>query len=229
MRIRAIDVLQRITGAHRAREKVEACGYQCYADLQRIEIRDGEVVVATLDGGGLRVRSDISLSVAGRELSEDQWFRYLELDRERIAVHEAGHAIIACRDSLGLAHVVLADDDQWGETCFALPASELPSDHSRNNRALMHQFYAAGAAAEVVVWGLFNPHGVAGDQQEFDKLNSSDGARPSFGSVVRQVSEALDETAIWAVANSLAEAGYLSTRRVERLLSDQSRGSDGMR
>jgi len=216
----AIQLLAKLAGPDRLRLKCEAIGYTWNAHGEQVSILENGEAVAALTDGQVTLFDPLPDGVKDRELSEEQWAAFVALDRWRVAVHEAGHAIVAVKLGLELEHVHLAEDSNAGETCLRGFASDLESNHPRRDEDLMRRFYAAGAAAESVVFGTYNVHGIADDLVEFSKLSAqSTSVKPDFGAFVGFVVRDLQAKNVTAVATTLDDKGYLSAHRVRSLLA----------
>jgi hypothetical protein len=153
-----------------------------------------------------------------------------KLEREKIAVHEAGHAVAARVLGLNLCYVTICGG---GETQFCIKDSvdNLTYDIDEAEKVeRLQEAYAAGAAAERLVFRGYRPHGSCKDSRDVKdmeelKAQSQPGtlANPNvFAKFVAQAEQRLSSeearAQIMAVARGLKEKGFLSRENVESLL-----------
>lgn len=215
---KALELLLKFRGTDRFLKKCEATGYTCTNNGNETVISDSGDPIGIFSNNIFELNAELSETATNRELDETQWNAFVVLDRWRVAVHEAGHTILAVRFGLELDHVSLCEHDNAGETCLLGLAAELEPQHPRRNVDLMQKFFAAGAAAELVTFGTYNVHGVADDLHEFSNLSKLQKQR-SFEDVVIGLTNRIQPDEISAVARLLDQKGYLSVHRVKKLLA----------
>jgi hypothetical protein len=130
-------------------------------------------------------------------------------DDDRIAVHESGHAMLACVLNLPLDHVQVGRSPRYD----LVDGLHLRDPASRLNRI---RILAAGGEAEMVVFGG-EPIGDGSDIKQIADLLKADDDEAQLRGEVRRLLELNSGTLRWLAAK-LARCGRLSGDEVEALV-----------
>lgn len=150
---------------------------------------------------------------------------YFQLCEERVAIHEAGHAVAAVMQQVDFCYVRIGVEHEV-QFCSRNPA---PDYRGTPWLAEDRQFVmAAGAAAETLILGDFHTAGVSADRQDLNvceiMLRDAKGQNPPdsldvFDERVKEVAAELDAAVIRAVAKHLIERKFLSRAEVEQIVN----------
>jgi hypothetical protein len=138
----------------------------------------------------------------------------------RIACHEAGHVVAAVRLKIPLSHVELGEDD-CGEVSVAFSPIDDPERRlSQDEISHWQQFYAAGAAAERLLFGTYREHGVRVDMELHGRWEERRQAVRVGGwdCDIQAALGAIDRESVEEVAKALDRGKRLSSEQVYQLL-----------
>jgi ATP-dependent Zn protease len=150
-------------------------------------------------------------------------------DNTRVAVHEAGHALMACSLSLPIAAVSLGTDGDDGEVRFSGGATLAVFDEFRvtGDPRINLLMSAAGIAAECVTYGSMPLDHIVGSFDDVSHIaavvRSTVAPDKRARYVVAMMDEAVDilsarRQALDAIAAALLERGTLSGADVQQIV-----------
>jgi hypothetical protein len=138
----------------------------------------------------------------------------------QITCHEAGHAIVGVRLEIPFLHVERGDGEH-GEVPVGVGPNEEPrSDWTLEEIARWQQFYAAGAAAERLLFGAYREYGARRDRHLHELLERQwrPGRAGGWDQDIRCAMELLDRASVEKVARELDRQRRLSDEQVYELL-----------
>ncbi|MCG8451022.1 MAG: hypothetical protein MI725_15750 [Pirellulales bacterium] len=148
-----------------------------------------------------------------------------ELERDQIAIHEAGHAVAAYELGLRVCYARL-DEVSEVQLCSECDVDSL--DYADELKVIaLQKYYAAGAAAERIIYGTNRPHGIAKDRRDVNVMETllieyQTGTLTEevdvFEERVSQVQSLLRKQQIAAIANELNRTGFLTREELESTL-----------
>jgi hypothetical protein len=142
-------------------------------------------------------------------------------DAWRITCHEAGHAVAAVRNQIAFSHVERGDGEQ-GQMVFDHGPIENPtSNWTKEAISRWQQVYAAGAAAELLLFGDYRRYASSRDQRLHDKLEKCWCPDRSGGweKDIQSALKLLDRESLEKVAEKLERRKKLSGEKVHEILS----------
>jgi hypothetical protein len=151
-------------------------------------------------------------SSVARQISRDEHWK--------ISCHEAGHAIVGVRLELPLERVLRGEGEK-GEVEPAInPIEEPDGDWTPEQISQWRQFYAAGAAAEILLFGRYREYGSRDDRDTHDFLEETWQPNRTHGwdRDIQAALDILDRHSIENVARELDRRGELSEDQVRELL-----------
>jgi len=230
----ALDFLREMPHGGHLDSLVSACealGFSVQPTSDGILIEFGGASVARIQDGCLSVDMGVAnqlnsgMPAPTREQEETFNLVLVKLERNEIAVHEAGHAIAA--HVLGLkCTFVRIDPEGEMKLCADDDADSFDESDDEKSEA-MQEVYAAGAAAEELLFGKYRRHGMGMDARDVNvmeimKIQAETGQPPEqcdvFDQYLRRVKARLVKAQVIAVANALKEKGSLSGEEVESIL-----------
>jgi len=143
--------------------------------------------------------------------SDDDW---------RIAIHESGHAIVAVRHDCIFEHVAIGPNE-FGEVRWAnSPLNDPGGGYTREKLWKWQTAFAAGAAAEHVVFSEIRRHAIRQDIDCHCQLGKmrEDGLVVPFEFAIRQAVEMLSLAETENVARKLQEAKQLDFENICELI-----------
>ena len=133
-------------------------------------------------------------------------------DAWRIACHEAGHAIHAVQNGLIFEHVEVGVNEHGVVVPIGGPLNDPDTPYTNEQLLCWQTFYAAGAAAEHVLFCEIRSHAIRGDIENHEKLNQRlpEDTRSSFDSRVDEAARLLDGSIVQRVAEKLIDCEQLT-------------------
>lgn len=138
----------------------------------------------------------------------------------QITCHEAGHAIVAVRLQISFLYVERGGGEQ-GEVCVGGGPIEIPeNDWTQDEISQWQQFYAAGAAGELLLFGKYREYGSRHDRVLHTKLEERRSSDRNCGWAldVQCAVKVLDRESVEVVAKELDKRKKLTEEQVCRLL-----------
>jgi hypothetical protein len=138
----------------------------------------------------------------------------------QITCHEAGHAVVAVRLNIPILHVERGDAEH-GEVPPGVGPIDSPNHNWTVDKVSQWQlFYAAGAAAEKLLFGNYREYAARGDRSRHAQLEKRWCPNRSKGwdQDIQAAIEILDRGSIEKVAKELDQRGKLSEEDVYQLL-----------
>jgi len=127
--------------------------------------------------------------------SDDDW---------RIAVHEAGHAVFAVKNDLIFTYVDIGPNEHGEIDVIGSPLDDNEQELMRDQLLCWQAFYAAGAAAEHVLFHEIRRHAVRYDKGRHHLVNVMlPGSLDIFESAIARAGKMLSTTTIERVAGRL--------------------------
>lgn len=126
--------------------------------------------VRSLPSRGDQVEVSCQIEPVGlvRRITDEQWAEFCLLDQPRVAVHDAGHAVVACLERLKPCFARLITETNSGEVQLCCEYDQLADDSPL--LAIKQKYLAGGAAAERLIFGTYHEHGCRGDRDEVNRL-----------------------------------------------------------
>lgn len=161
---------------------------------------------------------------------------YTEQEKRRVAIHEAGHAVAAwTMNALCYVRIGRVDECQLCGQWLQLVNDFVTEDYVTNDEAVKDRqfFFAAGAAAETLVFKDYNVHGVSnGTGNDRDQVNEYEGRLLDaqtgncpddlnvFDEWVHRAQKRIAryKRPIEAVADGLLKREFLSRKEVENIM-----------
>ncbi len=197
--------------------------------------------LATIENGGLTVHNEAvrKLKFDLPPLNDKRLFAlnsvYFRLDKDRVAIHEAGHAVAAwmkavdfCFVRIGVEHEIQLCAKWSREAADVLRRCPWPT---KNRQYVL----AAGAAAEKLVFGDYGKQGVESDRKELNAdeelLRDAKGVNAPkdldvFDEWATKVAEKLCPEEVRAVAKRLIEREFLSRKEVKQIIETTRSAND---
>jgi hypothetical protein len=149
----------------------------------------------------------------------------------RITRHEAGHAVVAVALKIPFTYVERGD----GEFGLTEVGENNPIDDSNGNWteediSRWQQFYAAGAAAERLLYGRYRHYAASKDKAYHEKLEKRwrrVGRRNGWKRDIASAMQFLDSESIERVARPMHPKGRLSDVEVCKILSNRKGKRNG--
>jgi hypothetical protein len=138
----------------------------------------------------------------------------------QITCHEAGHAVAAVRLKVRFFYVERGTSEQ-GKVEFGVAPIENPNrKRSEEEISRWQQFYAAGAAAERLLFGHYREYASSSDQRNHAKFEKQYriGRLNGWDQDIQSVMNVLDCGAIEIVAKELDQQRKLTEEQVYELL-----------
>ena len=139
----------------------------------------------------------------------------------QITCHEAGHSIVAARLGLPFQRVVRGDGEHGEvEVCWS-PVDDGPTrDRDQDVLSRWQQFYAAGAATEILLFDSYRAFASRHDQACHDLIEKRRCPirADAWEQDIRLAKQILDRDSVDTVARELARRGELSDKEVCELL-----------
>jgi hypothetical protein len=139
---------------------------------------------------------------------------------KRVLYHEAGHAVVGVRLQIPFGPVEVRDGEN-GEVSVGVGPLESPDRrHSEEEISRWQLFYAAGEAAEQLLFGDHRDYGTTVDRalhERLEKLRSVQRHR-AWDLDIQSVVKVLDSEAVQKIAESLGQHRKLSDEQVHNLL-----------
>jgi len=145
---------------------------------------------------------------------EEQW---------QITCHEAGHAVVGARRQIPFLRVERGDGE-YGEVPVGVGPIENPDGSwTEDEISRWQQFFAAGAAAEQLLFGTYREYASRRDRSFHDVLERRWRANRCSGwdQDIQSAMELLDCESVEKVARELDRHGKLSDEQVYELLGCQ--------
>ncbi len=145
-------------------------------------------------------------------------------ESRRVMYHEAGHAVLGVHHQLAFLHVEVKDDD-CGEVPIGVgPLENTTRAHSLAEIFRWQLFYAAGTAAELLVFGSRREYGAQCDRALHAKLERMRGAPRSNGweMDIQSAVKVLDRESVEKIAKALERRKKLSVEQVYALLDRET-------
>jgi hypothetical protein len=141
------------------------------------------------------------------------------LENWQITCHEAGHAVLAVRFNMSFLSVERGDGAQGQLEACGNPLSNPDRGWSKEVIAQWQQFYAAGAAAELLLFGSYREYACSRDTILHDQLERMrpDGRRDGWAKDVDSAVKLLDRESIEKVAKKLDQERKLTDEEVYQL------------
>ena len=138
----------------------------------------------------------------------------------RIACHEAGHAVVGVRHKIPIEFIEIGEGEN-GEVSFSFSPIDRPTGKpSLTEISQWQQAYAAGAAAEQLLFGHYREYGSCHDRNlhnEWEKLRHQM-RREGWDRDIHSAIKILDRESVEKVARALVRAEKLSGEDVHKLL-----------
>jgi hypothetical protein len=141
-----------------------------------------------------------------------------KLEDWMITCHEAGHAVVGVRHEIAFENVVRGDGE-YGEVPVGVGPIER-GNGTQDEISRWQQFYAAGAAAERLLFGEYREYGSARDRYlhgELEKLRHSN-RDEGWDRDIQSALSVLDRDSVERVAKELDRVKNLSVEQVYELL-----------
>jgi len=202
-------------------EACEALGFDIRRQPSGAFVTYQDYVVATIVGDKLIPESLVmdqlaeTIPVVTQEQGEAFDRALSKLEREEIAVHEAGHVVAAHARGLSLCYARIGEVSEV-QLCASDDPDALDDDDPKVER--FQEYYAAGAAGERVIFGRYRLHGSKKDRcdvnvRETLKIQAKTGRAPDnidvFDQYVDRVEARLSKEMVLAVATALKKKGFL--------------------
>jgi hypothetical protein len=122
----------------------------------------------------------------------------------RIAVHEAGHSVFAVRNDLTFERVVIGPNEHGELDVIGSPLDDKGEELTPEQLLCWQAFYAAGAAAEHLLFREIRAHSIRYDVDRHRMINEMRaGSSDQFESAIARAEQMLSATTVGRVANQL--------------------------
>ncbi len=141
-----------------------------------------------------------------------------EIER-RSLYHEAGHAIVATNFDIPFNYVEISKDGR-GVVDIACGPLDEPDSCTEKEALQWQQFYAAGAAAETLLWGNHRDYASRVDQNIHARFQAQflQGHPANWESDIESAMHLLNRDDVELLANALADQRRLTEDQVYKLL-----------
>jgi hypothetical protein len=140
-------------------------------------------------------------------------------DDWRVAVHESGHAIAAVKFGFIFQQVEVGPNEHGEVDVQFSPLDRKHSDASQEELMRWQIFYAAGAAAEHLVFDEIREHGIRKDRADHCRVNEMlVGRESTFEDSVQKAIQLLDSKLLQSVAKELHKSSRLSIEEMHSLV-----------
>jgi len=236
VRKKAIDFLREMPHEGPYEVLIEACcalGFKISTSPHTYFVSYNGTTVATITGEAIQI---ISIAADGLAktmppVTSEQGGAFdkvlSRLDRNKIAVHEAGHAVAAFHSNLDINFVQLGEVSEM-ELCCDCGMDSL-NYGDQEEVEVLQKVWAAGAAAEQIIFGAYRPYSLVKDRRDIDIMEKIKLDRAGkdfqkdidvFDEYFDRAIETLKSNEIEAVANVLKEKSRLSGPEVEAILRE---------
>ncbi len=139
----------------------------------------------------------------------------------QITCHEAGHAVMGVRHQIAFLHVERGDGEHGEVPVGVGPLEDDPSrNRTQDEISRWQQFYAAGAAAEMLLFGGYRDYGSRSDRYLHDLLEKrrSPNRNGGWEQDIQSAMKVLDRESVEKIAKELDRHKNLSVEQVYELL-----------
>ncbi len=138
----------------------------------------------------------------------------------KITCHEAGHAVVAARLKVPFCYVRRKGGNQDLTEVAVGPLESTEDNRTQEEIARWQQFYAAGAAAELLLFGCYRPYAASRDRFLHDKCEKmrQQSRNDGWEDDIESALIVLNRDSIEKVAKELDRNGELSDEEVCDLL-----------
>ena len=214
-------------------EACEALGFNVQPETSGASIWHNRILVAEVNDNEFKLRYaaldqlDGSMPVVTPEQGQAFDRALVKIEWDQVAIHEAGHVVAAHKLGLTICFARLGAESAM-QLCADDDVDSLTYTEDEVEKVeRLQQAYAAGAAGERVVFGVYRPHGVCKDRRDVNEMETlkvqgqtgnAEGTSDVFDDYVQRVERQLSIGELLAVASALKEKRFLSRQELQSVL-----------
>jgi hypothetical protein len=141
----------------------------------------------------------------------------------QITCHEAGHAVVAVRHQIPFECVERGDGEHGEVQVDLCPLDDPSKNWTKDEIRNWLQFYVAGAAAELLLFGRYREYASSRDRILHDQIEKqwSSNRETGWEKDIQSAMEVLDRESVERVAKELDSQKKLTDEQVYKLLGSE--------